>query len=67
MEERRMITIPCGGRPTIYTDQLGSEIAQYRAAGKKNNELAAMYGVSMSTISRWIQKAGVTRAYKKHG
>lgn len=67
MEERRMITIPCGGRPTLYTDQLAAEIVRLRAEGKKKDELAAIYGVSVGTIGRWMKRAGLTRGYKKRG
>lgn len=53
----KKITIPVGGRPTKYTDAIGSEMLILRENGMTIKAISEKYGVSVSTCKRWLQKA----------
>lgn len=55
--ERRMITIPVGGRPKkVYPDTFWVQIASERQ-NMTQQEMAQLHGVSVPTIARWIRAA----------
>ena len=46
----------CGGRPTVGTDKDRKQaLAMYHANAMSNREIAERFGVSQSTLSRWIK------------
>lgn len=55
-----IILIPVGGRPTKFTDELATELsAKYKTM--LIPELAKEYGVSESTMFRWLKRAGLAK------
>lgn len=53
----KKITIPVGGRPSAYNDDIGSEMLILRKNGMTIKAISEKYGVSVSTCKRWLQKA----------
>lgn len=46
----------CGGRPVVGTDKDRKQaLAMYHANAMSNREIAERFGVSQSTLSRWIR------------
>ena len=46
----------CGGRPAVGTDKDRKQaLAMYHANAMSNREIAERFGVSQSTLSRWIK------------
>ena len=46
----------CGGRPTVGTDRDRKQaLAMYKANAMSNREIAERFGISQSTLSRWIK------------
>jgi hypothetical protein len=41
------------GRPTLYTDELASRLADHISAGLTDEEAAALEGISADCITRW--------------
>lgn len=47
----------CGGRPVIGTDKDRKQaLAMYRSNAMTNPEIAERFGISLSTLNRWIRK-----------
>lgn len=63
--ERRLITIPCGGRPKKTYSSVFLETLRFQRATMTVKAMAEYYEVSESTMFRWLRKAGCVNSDKK--
>lgn len=64
-KQRKMITIPCGGRPKKEYSANFLATLQFQSLTMTQKEIAELHGVSRATIARWLKKARELDATEK--